>query len=147
MWQACHLSAGGKLVSLASNWKQVICNFCNGLETEIVSPQVCLHSKQCSGRKSSWCMWRDESGTSNTHRDLFGPRALISVDLWSAAERRRGLKWRGQAESGSLAQLLLVGMRNSSIERDMSWCWSNEIPVWLVWVRLFGNNGLGKAPT
>lgn len=147
MWQTCHLSAGGKLVSFASSWKQVICNFCNGLEIGIIPLQVCLYSKQCSGRKGSWCMWRDESGTGTAHRDLFGPTVLIILDLWSAAERGRGLKWRGQAESEGLAQLLLVGMRNSSVERDMSWCWSNEIPVWLVWVRLYGNNGLGKAST
>lgn len=147
MWQTCHLNAGGKLVSLPSNWKQVICNFCNGLETGIISLQVCLHSKQCLGRKCSWCMWRDESSTSSTHRDLFGPTALISLDLWSEAKRSRGLNWRGQAESEGLSQLLLVGMRNSPVERDVSWCWSHEIPMWLVWVRLFDNNGLGKATT
>lgn len=37
-------------------------------------------------------MWRDESGTGTTHRDLFGPTVLIILDLWSEAERWRGLK-------------------------------------------------------
>lgn len=55
---------------------------------------------------------------------------------------------KGQTEAWDLIQLLLVGVRKSYVERDVSWCWSNEVPMGLVWVGLvtaWSNSGLGKA--
>lgn len=49
------------------------------------------------------------------------------------------------------ACLLLAGTRKSTVERGMTWCWSNGFPMVLVWVGIipasFSNSGLGKAMT